>query len=348
MKTFIYIEIKVFGGIMESLREPFSIKSVDVRNVLNVAPSTMSEIYKKSGIDSENKQRGASKLLEPTSVRKVLEMKGFKYPKPAKVISFMMCKGGVGKSTSTFFIGQRLSSYGAKVLLIDTDSQGNLTGAFALDQYSYDFNEDSPVLVDLIENNANFEESIIAVTPNLHLLPSSPVNARLEGVLRDKYKNLSKPMKDMLEPIKSKYDFVLIDCAPALNLTNTANICASDLVILPVAPDKFSSLGVEQTISEIKTIENDFGVEVDKKIVFTRFDAREFTSITYLSKIASDYKDYMFSTTVRTSADCKNSITKKEDLFSYNKSAAKEDYDLLTQEIMGLKNFFNKDRKQDL
>jgi len=251
----------------------------------------------------------------------------------------MMCKGGVGKTTSSYFLGQRLSSYGAKVLLIDSDSQGNLTSVFDLDSYeSTDFDDESFVLVDVIEGNADIDEVIWAITPNLHLIPSSPVNARLEGVIREKAKNPSKPISRILNKLKDKYNYIIIDCAPALNLTNTATICASDLVLLPVAPDKFSKFGVQQTLKEIETIESDFNLEVDKKIVFTRFDGREFTSMSYLSEIANEYESKMYSTMIRTSADCKNSITKKEDLFSYSKSNAKEDYDELTREIIGLKN----------
>ena len=332
---------------MPYLREPFTIKATDLRKALNIAASTMSELLKKIEIGSVSK-KGSSLSLEPTVTRTILEMKGFKYPKTAQVISMMMCKGGVGKTTTTLFLGQRLAAYGARVLLIDSDMQGNLTSAFSLDDYNYDFDEDSAVLVDLFEDKElKIDDAIIKFAPNLHLLPSSPINARLENVIRNYAKNPSKPMANIIESIKKNYDYILIDCAPALNITNTASICASDLVIIPVAPDKFSKTGVENTLNEINSLEKDFGINVEKSIMFTRYDAREFTSISYLNEIVSEFKELLFKSLIRTCADCKNAITKKEDLFSYKNSNAKEDYDSLARELMGLTEMFNKPKSKD-
>ena len=329
---------------IDVLREPFYLKSVDVRNILKVAPATLNEIYKKNDIQyvSEPNARGTGKHVTPTDARRLFEARGYSYPSQAKVISLMMCKGGVGKTTSTFYLGQRLSSLGAKVLVIDADSQGNLSEAFALDRYGFDFDEETPILVDVVADRIDIDEAILAVTPNLHLVPSNPLNSTLEATIRDRFKNYSRPVKDILAPLRDRYDYILIDCAPALNLTNTAIMCASDQVILPVAPDKFSQVGLDQTIGEIESISRDFAVDIDYKIVFTRFDAREYTSLTYLSDIAGNRRDRMFKTMVRVAADVKNAITKREDLFEYRKSNAREDYDSFARELMGLTDFFEK------
>lgn len=328
---------------MQPLAENFSVKSVDLRNALNISPATFNELLKKYDIKSlDDAGKGAAKDIPPTETRRLLEARGFIFPKPAKVISLMMCKGGVGKTTSSLFLSQRLSSYGARVLAIDADSQGNLTSAFNLDLYKFDVDENLPVLVDIIEEKNDISEVIIAVTPNLHLIPSTPYNAVLEGKIRDLFKNPSKAVSGFLDKVKDQYDYIIVDCAPALNLTNTALICASDMVILPASPDKFSQIGLSQTLEEIETLERDFDIEVDTKIVFTRFDAREYTSLKYLSEIAEEHKDKMFRTTIRTASDLKNAISKKEDLFSYKKSNAKEDYDSFAKELMGITELFEK------
>jgi chromosome partitioning protein len=95
-------------------------------------------------------------------------------------------------------------------------------------------------------------------------------------------------------------------------------------------------LGLEQTLVELRQIEQDFDFKVDKKIIFTKYDGREFTSLKYLAEIAEKYKDLRLNTAIRTSADLKNAITKKEDLFSYKKSTGREDYDSFAKEVMGL------------
>lgn len=336
---------------MEALRDSFSIKSSDLRLALGVAPATLSDLFKKIGvnfIEEEKNLRGQAKNVQSADVRKIFELRGYQYPNTARVISMMMCKGGVGKTTTTVFVGQRLSSYGARVLIIDADSQGNATSALSLDQYGITIDEETPVLLDVVTGECTISDVIMPVSPTLHLIPSSPTNSTLDGKIRDLFKNPSLALKKYLEPVLADYDFVLIDCAPALNLTNTAMVAASDLVIMPVAPDKFSQMGLEQTIREITQIENDFGLKIDKKIVFTKYDAREYTSLKYLADIANDHKNKMFKSTIRTASDLKNAITKKEDLFSYKKSNAKDDYDALTQEIMGIKDLFDRKSKKDV
>jgi chromosome partitioning protein len=330
---------------MESLREPFTIRSVDVRTTLGIAAATLHELYKKVGIESQPDSdrpvggRGASKNILPQDARRLFEARGYRYPETAKVISFMMCKGGVGKTTSTLFLAQRLSAYGARVLAIDADSQGNLTSAFNLEQYGCEIEADTPILVDVMTGGCTVDEAIIAVTPTLHLIPSTPLNANLEGKIRELHKNPSLPVKKALAPLLNRYEYILIDCAPALNLTNTAIVSASNMVILPVAPDKFSQLGLDQTFHELSQIEQDFGINIEKRLIFTKYDAREFTSLKYLAEIAEKHNDKRFSTAIRTCADVKNAITKKEDLFRLKKSNAKDDYDSFAQELMGLDKF---------
>jgi chromosome partitioning protein len=335
---------------MEQIKESFTLKSSDLRQTLGIAPATLSDLFKKVGvnfIEEDKNSRGQTKNILANDVRKIFELRGYKYPDSAKVISLMMCKGGVGKTTTTVFVSQRLSSYGAKVLLIDADSQGNATSALNLEQYGYSIDEQTPVLLDIFIGNSSIQETIIKISPNLHVIPSSPANSTLDGKIRETFKNTSIALKKFLDQVIFDYDFILIDCAPALNLTNTAMVSASELVIMPVAPDKFSQMGLEQTLSEISQIESDFKLKIDKKIVFTKFDAREYTSLKYLTDIAESHRDKMFTTMIRTASDLKNAITKKEDLFSYKKSNAKDDYDSLTKEIMGLdKAFERKGRKE--
>lgn len=332
---------------MESLREPFTIRSVDLRATLGIAPATLSEIYKKArgGTEDLSTGRGVSKNILAHDVRKILEGRGYQYPKRANVVSFMMCKGGVGKTTSTFYLAQRLSAYGCRILAVDADSQGNMTSAFNLEQFGCEVDAETPILVDVLTNQCSIQEAIIAITPTLHLIPSNPLNANLEGKIREHHKNPSTPLKRALAPLLDYYDYILVDCAPALNLTNTAIVSASDMVVLPVAPDKFSQLGLNQTLQEIGQIEQDFGLKIPKKIMFTKFDAREFTSLKYLAEIAEKHKDIRFETAIRTCTDVKNAITRKEDLFSLKKSNAKEDYDAFAQEVMGLDKFFGAKRK---
>jgi chromosome partitioning protein len=102
------------------------------------------------------------------------------------------------------------------------------------------------------------------------------VNSRLENTIRDKAKNTSIVLSKHLDTLKTQYDYIFLDCAPALNLTSTAAICSCDTVVLPINPDPFSQIGLKQTLDEIAAIQSEFQkVSIDCRILFNRFDQRD-------------------------------------------------------------------------
>jgi len=334
------------------IRSPLTIKSTDIRKTLSVSPATLTDIYKKCNVkyheDEVPHRRGVGKNIEGTEVRKILESRGYVYPVQAQVLCFYICKGGVGKTTSAFYLSQRLSEYGAKVLLIDADPQGNLTSSFDLEDFDFEIDEQTPILVDLYEKTAEIDEAIVAYTENLHLIPSTPLNSTLDGIIRNKSKNIKTAIGRIVEPLKQKYDYIIFDCAPALNLTNAAISICADSVILPVGPDKYSIMGLKQTLEDLADNEKQCELSIKKRILFTRFDQRERNSIKYLAEVNEEYAELMFDTTIRVAADVRNAITNKEHLFDYKKSAAKEDYDAFAKEVMGLDKYFLKDKPTKL
>ena len=333
----------------EILRPSISIRSTDIRKALGVSPATFTDIIKKYAITYDETEgtakRGGGKKIHGTEIRKILEGRGYAYPEKATIISFYICKGGVAKTTSAYYLGQRLSEYGANVLLIDADPQGNLTSSFNFDDYGKEIDEDTHILVDVYDKNVDIKEAIIKFTPNLHILPSNPINSTLDGSIRSKSKNIMSTFEKHLNKIEKEYDYIIFDCAPALNLTNAAISICSDMVVLPVNPDKYSMMGLEQTLEDINDNEEQCKIKIDKRILFTRFDQRERNSIKYLAELNDKYSDYMFDTTIRVAADVKNAITNKEHLFDYKKSTAKEDYDALALEILGIDAVTNKNIK---
>ncbi len=303
---------------MEILRESYRLKKSDLRK-RGLAPN------------SEGNQETA-----PAAVRRVLEASGYPFPNPAEVWAFMMCKGGVGKTTSALFVSQRLSSYGARVLVVDADPQGNLTAAFQLESLGEDISEETPVLVDVLSGACSLQDATLKLTPELSLIPSTPMNSILDSKIRDLFKNPVLPLRKILEPVRKTYDFILIDSAPALNLTNAAIMGASQRVILPVSPDRFSEMGLEQTMKELDQIESDFDLKVQRSIFLTKVDARENTSQKYSQIVRERFPKNILATQVRVSSDVKNAISQDADLFHMSRSNAKEDYDRLTLELMGI------------
>ena len=260
-------------------------------------------------------------------VREYLIKKNFSYPK--KIISFQMLKGGVAKTTSALNIGLRASMLGAKVLFVDLDQQANLT--FALGHS----NENSPVWLDIFEKKVSIESAIQPINSHIDLIPSSLNNSVLERAFINSNRNWSESIKSQLSQISLNYDLIIIDTAPALSATNTAVTVASDLVVLPVNPDKFSILGFEKNYSELLDIKKDFKIKSVIKVLFTKYDAREKMSGEYLEAFIEKYPKILLKSYIRVSADAKNTLATSKSIYS-SRSSAKEDYHLVTIELLEL------------
>jgi chromosome partitioning protein len=202
---------------------------------------------------------------------------------------------------------------------------------------------ETPIVRDVVKGTATIDEAIFAITPTLHLLPSSPLNSRLDEAITAESANPGLTFVDLLRPIRSRYDYIIIDCAPALSISNQSILNAADLVLMPVTLDRFAQSGLENTVEEIKKVQRgyrrneagDVVRPINYRILFNKFDAREYVSMRYYSEISEQYKDHLFNTVIKTSADVKTAQAKKDDLFSYKKSPAREDFDALTKEILG-------------
>ena len=271
------------------------------------------------------------KRLHPLDVRKFLEIRGFQYPKTN--ISFQIVKGGVGKTSLSFLLSTRASQYGAKVLIVDLDQQGNITRSFHLKERAF------PVMLNLIRDKIDIKESIIKITDTLHLLPSNLNNSKLDIQLTQESINLKDVIEDLLNPIRNHYDIVIFDCPPALNKINLAATCYSNLIMIPVNPDPYAMDGLEFTLSELKQIKKDFKLTFNHKIIWNRYDARERLGAIYMHELVktAERVDDILPVVIRTDATIKNSIFFESDIFnSTKKTSIKEDADQFCREILGL------------
>ncbi len=129
-----------------------------------------------------------------------------------KIVSFIIQKGGCGKTTTTVNTAGYLSLNGFRVLCVDMDPQGNLTQHFGYDNESMD-----KTILHLFQKTCSFEEVVLKRSEYLHLLPNNIETASMEMTLQ---KSLSRDylLRDVLFPIQNRYDFIFIDCPPSLGL----------------------------------------------------------------------------------------------------------------------------------
>lgn len=172
----------------------------------------------------------------------------------SKIIAFANQKGGVAKTTSTHNIGVALAQKGKKVLLIDLDSQASLTISVGIEPLEVDKN-----IINVLDKvKFNINECIQIINDNLHIITSTIDLASLEMEMLSRASR-EKILDRALEPIKSEYDFILVDCPPQLSILTINALSCADGVIIPTKTDYLSYRGIEllmDTISEIKELIN--------------------------------------------------------------------------------------------
>lgn len=190
----------------------------------------------------------------------------FQFPFKSKVVVFQILKGGTGKTSLAFEFAVRASLYGAKVLCLDLDQQGNLTQAFNQSA------ESVPVMVDSLAEGYSLLDSFLSVGAGIDLIPSRIENALLDEVIRTKQFALEKVYRDPLRTLKKSYDLIVVDCPPSLGQSVAAAALAADLMIAPVTPEKFALSGLKATYQSIEELQVEFGIEIPFNIVFNKFD----------------------------------------------------------------------------
>lgn len=264
----------------------------------------------------------------PEGVRLYLQKKGFRYQ--PQIVSFQMLKGGVAKTTSCLNIGLRAAMYGFRVLFVDLDQQANLSFALGVDDL------DVPVFINVLEKKINIKKAIIPIADqSVGLLPSNLNNSVIERVLLNGTRNLSRVVRAPMEEVLGDYDLIFIDTSPSLSALNTAVTCASDLIVMPINPDKFTLFGAQKHLADLEQIREDFSLDFDIKLLFTKYDGREVSSEAYFNQCIELFGNKMIRNYVRQTADIKNTIASGKTIYD-TKGNAKVDYDRVSRDILGI------------
>lgn len=167
----------------------------------------------------------------------------------ARIICVTNQKGGVAKTTTTIHIGVALASFGKKVLLVDLDPQGHLAEGFNIEADSLEYE-----LSDVLEGKVNLNDVIIhEVRPNIDLAPSNIRLSDMELTLVNA-RFREHRLRRSLDPIADQYDFVLLDCPPSLGLLTVNAFLAANEVLVPMASEYLSMLGVKLLVRAIDAI----------------------------------------------------------------------------------------------
>jgi chromosome partitioning protein len=187
-------------------------------------------------------------------------------PGKPQVLAVFNHKGGTGKTTTSVQVAAGLADKGARVLLVDTDGQGNVATSLALTA--------ERSLYHVIVMGLSLEQAVIEARPNLDVLPSNETLAAAELYLAGQ-KRRDRVLAQRLERARDLYDFVIVDCSPSLSLMNQNALAFADAVLCPVACDYLSLVGVRQVLRTIKQVNRILGHAVALwGVLPTQFDTR--------------------------------------------------------------------------
>ena len=247
----------------------------------------------------------------------------------SKVISLSNHKGGVGKTTSTINIGAGLNRLKKKVLLIDLDPQANLSQSLGIE-------EPERTIYGALKGEYKLEP--MEIMPGLDLIPStldlSGAEIELSGEAGREY-----ILKELIDPLRGSYDYILIDSPPSLGLLTINAFTASDEVYIPLQAQYLALQGLTKLMEEITKIKSRLNKDLKVGGVFvTQYDNRKVLNRNVVETIKSHYKDQVFKTAIRDNIALAEAPTQGLDIFRYNpKSYGAEDYLSLCKEILKVK-----------
>ncbi|MCB6309545.1 AAA family ATPase [Mediterraneibacter glycyrrhizinilyticus] len=248
-----------------------------------------------------------------------------------RIIAIANQKGGVGKTTTAINLSASLASLGKKVLALDLDPQGNMTSGLGVDK---DQVENS--VYDLIIGQTGIEECICKeVIENLDVLPSninlSAAEIELIGVENKEY-----IIRNEMEKVKERYDFVIIDCPPALSMLTINAMTTADSVLVPIQCEYYALEGLSQLIHTINLVQERLNPAlIIEGVIFTMYDARTNLSLQVVENVKDNLDQTIYKTIIPRNIRLAEAPSYGMPINLYDpKSTGAESYLLLAEEVI--------------
>ncbi|WP_156289931.1 ParA family protein [Oceanobacillus salinisoli] len=211
-----------------------------------------------------------------------------------KIMSIANQKGGVGKTTSSVNLSACLAHLGNKVLLVDTDPQGNATSGVGVNKADVS-NCIYNVLVD------DMEAEKVIISTNVNNLDLIPATIQLAGAEIELVPVISREirLKKALENLKDSYDYIIIDCPPSLGLLTLNALTASDTVIIPVQCEYYALEGLSQLLNTIRLVQKHLNKALMiEGVLLTMLDARTNLGLQVIEEVKKYFQDKVYQSVI--------------------------------------------------
>ena len=239
-----------------------------------------------------------------------------------KIIAIANQKGGVGKTTTAMNLAAGLAYVGKRVLLVDFDPQGNATHGIGANKVGFDQSVD--------------DVKVTLQMPPLDVLPSTIDLSGADVDMANYEVGREKLLKNKLDVVKDRYDYIIIDCPPALGLLNTNALTAADSVMIPVQCEYFALEGLTQLLSTIRLVQKLFNSELSiEGVLLTMFDVRTKLSVEVQQEVRKYFKEKVYKCYIPRNVRLSEAPSQEETIFEYDtRSEGAKAYAQLVKEVI--------------